>query len=90
MNLFDLRGPAFLALYALVSTGGLLFMYLTARGVLFGPSRSASGDAYKHLRDPYLMAYLKGGFRHTLITVVFSLHLRKLVGTNHPLLETAK
>lgn len=79
MNPFDLRGPAFLALYALVSAGGLLFMYFTARGLILGPSRSAASDAHKHLRDPYLMAYLRGGFRETLTTVVFSLHQRKVV-----------
>jgi uncharacterized protein (TIGR04222 family) len=80
VNPFDLRGPAFLALYALVSTAGLIYMWLAARGVLFGPPRSATGDAHKHLRDPYLMAYLYGGYRHALTTVVFSLHQRKLVG----------
>ena len=79
MNPFDLRGPAFLAFYALVSTGGLLFMYLTARGLIFGSPREASIGAHKHLRDPYLMAYLRGGYRHTLVTVVFSLHQRKIV-----------
>jgi uncharacterized protein (TIGR04222 family) len=80
VNPFDLRGPAFLALYALVSTGGLIYMWLAARGVLFGPPRGASSGAYKHLRDPYLMAYLRGGYRHTLTTVVFSLNQRNLVG----------
>jgi uncharacterized protein (TIGR04222 family) len=80
VNPFDLRGPAFLALYALVCTGGLIYMWLAARGVIFGPPRSASSDAYKHLRDPYLMAYLNGGYRHALTTVVFSLHQRSLVG----------
>ena len=79
MNPFDLRGPPFLALYALVSTGGLLYMYFTARGMLFGPPRAVSVGAHKHLRDPYLMAYLKGGFRHTLTIVVFSLHQRRIV-----------
>ena len=79
MNPFDLRGPAFLALYALVSAGGLIYMWLAARGVILGPPRSASSDAYKHLRDPYLMAYLNGGYRHTLTTVVFSLYQRKIV-----------
>jgi uncharacterized protein (TIGR04222 family) len=80
VNPFDLRGPAFLALYALVSTGGLIYMWLAARGILFGPPREASIGAHKHLRDPYLMAYLRGGYRHTLTTVVFSLHQRNLVG----------
>jgi uncharacterized protein (TIGR04222 family) len=79
MNPFDLSGPAFLGLYALVSAAGLLFMYFTARGAIAGPPRPAASDAYKHLRDPYLVAYLNGGFRHTLMTVVFSLHQRKIV-----------
>jgi uncharacterized protein (TIGR04222 family) len=82
VNPFDLRGPAFLAFYALVSAGGLVFMYFAARGAIFGPSRAASSDAYKHLRDPYLMAYLQGGYRHALVCVVFSLHQRKLVSGN--------
>jgi uncharacterized protein (TIGR04222 family) len=79
VNPFDLRGPPFLAFYTLVSAGGLIYMWLAVRGVVFGPSRSASSDALKHLRDPYLMAYLKGGYRHALTTVVFSLHQRKIV-----------
>jgi uncharacterized protein (TIGR04222 family) len=79
MNPFDLRGPAFLVLYALVSAGGFFFMYLTARGVIFGPPRAASVGAHKNLRDPYLMAYLRGGYRHTLTTAVFSLYQRKLI-----------
>jgi hypothetical protein len=36
VNPFDLRGPAFLAFYALVSTGRLIYMWLAARGVVFG------------------------------------------------------
>lgn len=79
MNPFDLRGPAFLALYALVSAGGLLYMWFVARGMAVSPPRSASSDAHKHLRDPYLMAYLYGGYRHTLTTVIFSLHQRGIV-----------
>jgi uncharacterized protein (TIGR04222 family) len=76
---FDLRGPAFLALYALVSAGGLLLMFYTVRGAIFGPSRGGVAGAHKHLRDPYLVAYLQGGFRHVLATVMFSLHQRKIV-----------
>jgi uncharacterized protein (TIGR04222 family) len=79
VNPFDLRGPPFLAFYALVSTAGLIYMWLAVRGVVLGPVRAASSDAYKHLRDPYLMAYLKGGYRHALTIVVFSLHQRGLV-----------
>src|SRR5690349_15120572 len=66
-------------------------MYFTARGAIFGPTRPATSDAYKQLRDPYLMAYLKGGFRHVLVTVVFSLHQRKLVSdAGGPLLYANK
>lgn len=79
MNPFDLRGPAFLAFYLLASAGGLVFLYLAARGVVFGPQRAASVDARKHLRDPYLVAYLRGGVREVIHTLVFALHQRTLL-----------
>ena len=91
MNPFDLRGPAFLAFYAFVSAAGLLYMYFATRGQIFGSPRPASSDAYRHLRDPYLVAYLKGGFRHALTIVVFSLHQRKIVtGAGEPELRATR
>jgi len=84
MNPIDLRGPAFLAFYALATIVGWIFMYLVSRG-LFSTPQSPSADARRHLRDPYLLAYLRGGVREALQTIAFSLNERKLLtftGTN--------
>jgi uncharacterized protein (TIGR04222 family) len=79
MNPFALRGPPFLVLFLFASVLGCVVMYLAVRGRLFGSGRPAASDAYRHLRDPYLMAYLRGGFSEACQTVVFSLHERKLL-----------
>jgi uncharacterized protein (TIGR04222 family) len=79
MNPFDLRGPAFLVLYVVLSAVGLILLYLAQRGVILGEQRRASADGRKHLHDPYLVAYLRGGAREVLHTLVFALNQRKLV-----------
>ena len=38
-----------------------------------------SAEARRHLRDPYLLAYLRGGLREALQTIAFSLNRRKLL-----------
>jgi uncharacterized protein (TIGR04222 family) len=78
MNPFDLRGPAFLGLYVFVSAAGLLYLYCVVRGFI-GDPRLPSGEARRHLRDPYLLAYLRGGVSEVLKTVTFSLNQRKLL-----------
>jgi uncharacterized protein (TIGR04222 family) len=79
MNPFDLRGPPFLAFYVALSATGLIVLYLAQRAVIFGEQRRATADARKHLRDPYLVAFLRAGARGVLHTMVFSLHQRKLL-----------
>ena len=81
MNPFDLRGPAFLGLYIALSIVGLILLYLAQRAVILGEQRRVSADARKHLRDPYLVAYLRGGVREVLHTLVFALNQRKLVSS---------
>jgi len=79
MNPFDWRGPQFLGLYIVVSGIGVVLMYLVARGLLTNSPRLPSGEGRKRLRDPYLLAYLRGGVPETIKTVLFSLSRRKLV-----------
>lgn len=79
MNPLDLRGPAFLGLYAFLSTVGIILLYLAQRGVFLGEQRRASAEGRKHLHDPYLVAYLRGGVREVLHTLVFALNQRKLI-----------
>lgn len=86
MNPFALRGPPFLVFFLLISAIGCTVMYFTVRGRLFGSGRPMSGDAYRLLRDPYLVAYLRGGFGETLQTLVFSLHQRKLLSDSGSML----
>ena len=78
MNPLDMRGPDFLAFYAAASIVGLILLYLVSRG-LFSPPQLPSGAARRHLRDPYLLAYLRGGVRESLQTIAFSLNKRKLL-----------
>lgn len=82
MNPFDWRGPQFLGFYLCVSGLGFVLMYLVSRGVFTGSPRLPTGEARRHLRDPYLLSYLRGGASHALQTVAFSLHKRKLLSSS--------
>jgi uncharacterized protein (TIGR04222 family) len=79
MNPFDLRGPPFLGFYFFLSAVGLVMLYLAVKGSLFGRPRPADPYARRHLRDPYLLAWLRGGTRELLLTVAFSLCHRQLL-----------
>jgi uncharacterized protein (TIGR04222 family) len=82
MNIFDLRGPAFLALYLFASLAGLIALHVVSRrGPPHGP-RLPAGEALRQLRDPYLLAYLRGGVAQALQTVAFSLSERKLLSVS--------
>jgi uncharacterized protein (TIGR04222 family) len=89
MNPFDMRGPAFLAFYVLAGLVGLIFLYLVSRG-LFSAPRSPSPAARRHLRDPYLLAFLRGGVRESLQTAAFSLNKRKLLSAVGPSLVATR
>jgi uncharacterized protein (TIGR04222 family) len=60
MNPFDLPGPQFLALYAMLGAGVLVLLYAL--------KRQAEGGAPIRLpsTDPYLIAYLRGGAVETV------------------------
>ena len=73
MNIFDLRGPEFLAVYLLASVVGLIVFYVVSRRAPPQSERQPSGDARRLLRDPYLLAFLRGGAGQTLQTVAFSM-----------------
>jgi uncharacterized protein (TIGR04222 family) len=79
MNIFDMRGPEFLALYLLASVIGLSILYVVSRRAPPQRSRLPTGEARRQLRDPYLLAFLRGGALETLQTVAFSLSERKLL-----------
>jgi uncharacterized protein (TIGR04222 family) len=79
MNIFDLRGPEFLALYLLASVVGLSVLYVVSRRAPPQSARLPSGDARRLLRDPYLLAFLRGGAQQTLQNVAFSLSERGLL-----------
>jgi uncharacterized protein (TIGR04222 family) len=79
MNIFDMRGPEFLALYLLASVVGLSILYVVSRRAPPHSSRLPTSDARRQLRDPYLLAFLRGGALETLQTVAFSLSERKLL-----------
>jgi uncharacterized protein (TIGR04222 family) len=82
MNMFDMRGPEFLAVYLLVSVVGLIVLYAVSRRASSESLQLPSGDARRLLRDPYLLAYLRGGARQTLQTVAFSLSERGLLSVS--------
>jgi hypothetical protein len=83
MNIFDMRGPEFLAVYLLASVVGLIVLWVVSRRA---SSHLPSGDARRLLRDPYLLAYLRGGAQQTLKTVAFSLSERgPQASVTHPL-----
>jgi uncharacterized protein (TIGR04222 family) len=79
MNMFDMRGPVFLAVYLLASVVGLIVLYIVSRRASSQSLRLPSGDARRLLRDPYLLAFLRGGAQETLQTVAFSLSERGLL-----------
>jgi uncharacterized protein (TIGR04222 family) len=81
MNPLDMRGPVFLVFYLLVSGIGLFVMYLVSKGLFTNSPRAPTGQARRLLRDPYLLAYLRGGARQTLETLAFSLNRRKLLSS---------
>jgi uncharacterized protein (TIGR04222 family) len=83
MNIFDLRGPEFLAIYLLLSVIGLIVLYVVSRRASPQSLRLPSGDARRQLRDPYLLAFLRGGAQQTLQTVAFSLSERGLLGVSN-------
>lgn len=79
MNPFDWRGPQFLCFFILVSVVGLFLLYRVTRGLFSDAPLMPSPEGRKHLRDPYLLAYLRGGPLETLKTIAFSLNKRKLL-----------
>ncbi|MEO8017694.1 MAG: TIGR04222 domain-containing membrane protein [Pseudomonadota bacterium] len=82
MNIFDMRGPEFLAVYLLASVVGLIVLYVASRRASSQSRRLPSGDARRQLRDPYLLAFLRAGARQTLQTVAFSLCERRLLSVS--------
>lgn len=80
MNLFDLRGPEFLAVYLLASVVGLILLYVVSKRAPPQNAGLPSGDTRRLLRDPYLLAFLRGGVSQTLQTVAFSMSERGLLG----------
>ena len=73
MNPFELRGPEFLAFYAVF---GLVVLGLL---VLFRHAGEPEDSARVSISDPYLIAYLRGGRNEALRVVTMSLIERDLL-----------
>jgi uncharacterized protein (TIGR04222 family) len=82
MNMFDMRGPEFLVVYLLAGVVGLIVLYAVTKRKPSQSPQLPSGDARRLLRDPYLLAYLRGGAWQTLQTVAFSLSERGLLSVS--------
>lgn len=71
--MLNMRGPDFLALYALVA----VLAYRLVAYIISRRERDNGGPDPRQLRDPYAIAYLRGGARELLRVVVLSLTLRE-------------
>jgi uncharacterized protein (TIGR04222 family) len=88
MNIFDMRGPEFLALYLFASVVGLIGLYVMTKRAA-SQREQPSADARRLLRDPYLLAFLRGGAKQTLQTVAFSLSERGLLSFSNKRLQAS-
>ena len=79
-NPLDLRGPQFLLFYVVFAGIVLLALYVFVRGI-FGnrADQLPSGQARHLLRDPYLVAFLRGGTNELIRIALFALTERKLL-----------
>jgi uncharacterized protein (TIGR04222 family) len=82
MNPFELRGPEFLAFYAVF---GLVVLGLL---VLFRHAGEPEDSARVKISNPYLIAYLRGGRNEALRVATMSLIERGLLKVEGNLLET--
>jgi uncharacterized protein (TIGR04222 family) len=76
MNPFDLPGPQFLVLYLVFAAAVLAGLYLVRR------DREAGKAPPGHLRDPYLVAYLRGGAAEVARIATLGLIDRGLLGAS--------
>ena len=67
----DMRGPAFLALYAAVIFGTLAFCWWRLRSA--DPTRYLKAPAIPPQLDPYEVAYLRGGPNEVLRLIILNL-----------------
>jgi uncharacterized protein (TIGR04222 family) len=84
MNPFDLRGPEFLALYAVF---GLVVLGVL---VLFRHAGERADSTRVSISNPYLIAHLRGGSNEALRVATVSLIERDLLKVEGNLLETRK
>ncbi len=83
MPLLSMRGPEFLLFYALLAVTGCAWLrYTIARWEL------KPADRILAVRDPYEIAYLRGGIRGLVQVVALSLIRRRLLIANRDGLET--
>lgn len=75
MNIFDLPGPEFLGVFAVIAIAAIALAY----GILY---RLDNANEPALPRDPYVIAWLRGGARETLRVAVLSLLDRGLLVVN--------
>jgi uncharacterized protein (TIGR04222 family) len=83
-TLLTLRGPEFLALFIAIC----VVVYFLVSGAIAVGERRTPGDAPR-IRDPYVIAYLRGGFEELVRVVTLSLVLRGLLQLDAERLRTA-
>jgi uncharacterized protein (TIGR04222 family) len=82
LNPFDLRGPDFLIFYACL-LGATALVLLVLRQVLDRQNHFAVEERFLEVaRDPYQIAFLRGGATEVLRTAVVSLLERDLIGAD--------
>lgn len=78
MNPFDLTGPEFLVFYAALTT----LLIVVSRILLRGKEERVEGSGGVAIRDPYLMAVLRGGRAELLRVAVVALADRGLLAVS--------
>lgn len=78
-NPFNLRGPEFLAFYAVFSFLTIIAMVLWRRGLELGTRKSGDAAVKRLGEDPYEVAFLRGGRAEVIRVAVVSLLERKLL-----------
>jgi uncharacterized protein (TIGR04222 family) len=79
LNPFDLRGPEFLAFYAVLAVLALIILWLWRRRIESGDAGDEAALATRIAKDPYQAAFLRGGRDEVIRIAVVSLVERGLL-----------
>jgi uncharacterized protein (TIGR04222 family) len=89
LNPFDLRGPEFLVFYGVFSAAVVVLVLLVERFFEAGSSDDAAAWGAGVAKDPYQVAYLRGGRDEVIRVAIVSLVERQLLATDGGNLQTA-